>query len=103
MLGSLPGLVVLDEIQQLPELFSTLQVLVDRLDNQARFIILSSASPQLIRNASESLAGRVEFIELNEFNLSETGSAARYNFAIHLDGKRMLFLLTKQVNGLQYA
>ena len=76
VLGSLQGLVVLDEIQQMPELFSTLRVLVDRPDNQARFIILGSASPQLIRNASESLAGRIEFIELNGFDLSETGSAA---------------------------
>ncbi len=76
VLGGLQGLVVLDEIQQMPELFSTLRVLVDRPDNQARFIILDSASPQLIRRASESLAGRVEFIELNGFDLSETGSAA---------------------------
>ena len=76
VLGSLQGLVVLDEIQQMPELFSTLRVLVDRPDNQARFIILGSASPQLIRNASESLAGRVEFIELNGFDLSETGKSA---------------------------
>jgi hypothetical protein len=76
VLGGLQGLVVLDEIQQMPELFSTLRVLVDRTDNQARFIILGSASPQLIRRASESLAGRVEFIELNGFDLSETGNAA---------------------------
>lgn len=75
VLGGLSGLVVLDEIQQMPELFSTLRVLVDRPDNQAHFIILGSASPQLIRHASESLAGRVEFIELNGFDLSETGSA----------------------------
>ena len=75
MLGSLQGLVVLDEIQQMPELFSTLRVLVDRPENQACFLILGSASPQLIRRASESLAGRVEFIELNSFDLSETGSA----------------------------
>jgi len=74
VLGSLQGLVVLDEIQQMPELFSVLRVLVDRPENQARFIILGSASPQLIRRASESLAGRVEFIELNGFDLSETGS-----------------------------
>lgn len=76
VLGSLQGLVVLDEIQQMPELFSTLRILVDRPENQVHFIILGSASPQLIRNASESLAGRVEFIELNGFDLSETGSAA---------------------------
>ncbi len=76
VLGSLQGLVVLDEIQQLPELFSTLRVLVDRLDNQARFIFLGTVSPQLIRNATESLAGRVELIDLNGFDLSETGSDA---------------------------
>jgi hypothetical protein len=74
-LAGLQGLVVLDEIQQMPELFSTLRVLVDRPENQARFIIIGSASPQLVRRASESLAGRVEFIELNGFDLSETGSA----------------------------
>ncbi len=76
VLGGLQGLVVLDEIQQMPELFSVLRVLVDRPENQARFIILGSASPQLIRSASKSLAGRVEFIELSGFDLSETGSAA---------------------------
>ena len=76
VLGSLQGLVILDEIQQMPELFSVLRVLVDRTDNQARFVILGSASPQLIRNASESLAGRVEFIEMSGFDLVETGSEA---------------------------
>lgn len=75
-LGGLQGLVILDEIQQMPELFSVLRVLVDRPANVARYIILGSASPQLIRRASESLAGRVEFIELSGFNLTETGRAA---------------------------
>jgi uncharacterized protein len=74
VLGNLEGLVVLDEIQQMPELFATLRVLVDRPENKARLIILGSASPQIIRNASDSLAGRVEFIELDGFSLSETGS-----------------------------
>jgi predicted AAA+ superfamily ATPase len=82
VLGSLPGLVIIDEIQRMPELFSTLRVLADRPEERAqgnqsrRFVILGSASPQLIRHASESLAGRVEFIELNVFDLSETGSAS---------------------------
>jgi len=75
VLGSQRGLVVLDEIQQMPELFGTLRVLVDRQENKARFLILGSASPQLIRNASDSLAGRVEFIELEGFNLFETGTS----------------------------
>ncbi len=71
MLGSLKGLVILDEIQLKPELFSALRVLVDKPGNQTRFLILGSASPHLIKNASETLAGRVEFVELSGFNLSE--------------------------------
>lgn len=74
MLGSLTDLVVLDEIQEMPELFQVLRVLVDRPDNQARFLILGSASPEIIKSASESLAGRLEFIELQGFDLSETGT-----------------------------
>ncbi len=73
MLGSLHGLVVLDEIQEMPELFQVLRVLVDRPENQARFLILGSASPEIIKFASETLAGRLEFIELQGFDLSETG------------------------------
>ncbi len=75
-LGSLSGLVVLDEIQTRPELFQVLRVQVDRPDNKARFLILGSASPQIVKNVSETLAGRVEFIELTGFNLVETGADA---------------------------
>ncbi len=74
MLGSLSGLVVLDEIQEMPELFQVLRVLVDRPENQARFLILGSASPDIIRSASETLAGRLEFIELQGFDISEIGA-----------------------------
>ncbi|MEA3548766.1 MAG: ATP-binding protein [Thermodesulfobacteriota bacterium] len=73
MLGSLKGLVILDEIQIMPELFSVLRVLVDRPDNQTKFLILGSASPHIIKNVSETLAGRTEFIELSGFNVEETG------------------------------
>lgn len=76
MLGSLDGLVVLDEIQVMPELFRVLRVLVDRPENQARFLILGSASPDIVKNVSETLAGRVEFIELSGFDLSEVGGDA---------------------------
>lgn len=75
-LGELKGLVVIDEIQTLPELFRVLRVLVDRPTSQARFLILGSASPDIIRNVSETLAGRVEFVELAGFDLGETGAAA---------------------------
>lgn len=74
VLGGLDGLVILDEIQVMPELFPVLRVLVDRPENQARFLILGSASPALVKSASESLAGRVEFIELSGFDLSEVGA-----------------------------
>lgn len=74
VLGALEGLVVLDEIQRMPELFQVLRVLVDRPENKARFLILGSASPTIIKATSETLAGRVEFIELVGFDLTETGN-----------------------------
>ena len=73
MLGSLQGPVIIDEIQAMPELFRVLRVLVDRPGKNTRFLILGSASPDLVKNASESLAGRVEFVELSGFSLHETG------------------------------
>jgi uncharacterized protein len=74
MLGSLKGLVVLDEIQTMPALFNVLRVLADRPRNPARFLVLGSASPEIVKRTSESLAGRVEFVELSGFDLFETGA-----------------------------
>lgn len=74
VLGAFEGLVVLDEIQNNPSLFETLRVLVDRPRNRARFLILGSASPTIVRGVSETLAGRIEFIELSGFDLREKGS-----------------------------
>lgn len=68
------GLVVLDEIQARPELFAVLRVLVDRAPSSTRFLVLGSASPDLVKGASETLAGRVEFVELGGFDLRETGA-----------------------------
>ena len=73
-LGELEGLVILDEIQLMPELFSVLRVLVDRQDRQRNFLILGSASPQVVKGVSESLAGRVEFLELGGFDIEEIGT-----------------------------
>jgi len=73
VLGAAKGLVVIDEIQVMPKLFQTLRVLVDRSDS-ARYLILGSASPDIVRGASETLAGRVEFIELTGFGLEEIGA-----------------------------
>ncbi len=78
-LGELQGLVVLDEIQLFPRLLQALRVLVDRDAGNARFLILGSASPDLIRDTSESLAGRIEFIDITGFDLKETGSETLYS------------------------
>jgi hypothetical protein len=73
-LERLSGLVILDEIQRRPELFELLRVLVDRPQNPSRFLLLVSASPRLVKGVSESLAGRIGFIDLSGFDLSEVGA-----------------------------
>lgn len=70
-LSPLKGTVVIDEAQRQPGLFPVLRVLADREHQPARFLILGSASPELSRQASESLAGRVEIVELRGFGLDE--------------------------------
>ncbi|MGE0802906.1 MAG: ATP-binding protein [Lautropia sp.] len=77
-LEALSGLVVIDEVQRQPELFPLLRVLVDRPGADARFLILGSASPALLRQTSESLAGRIEAIEMNPFSLEEVGRDAQF-------------------------
>ncbi len=72
-LGAMRGLVVLDEIQQRPELFPVLRVLADRRPLPARFLVLGSAAPTLLRQGSESLAGRIAFHELPALSLDEVG------------------------------
>lgn len=75
-LAPLRGLVVIDEVQRRPDLFPVLRVLADRRDVPARFLILGSAAGDLLRQSSESLAGRVERIEMGGFDLSEAGAEA---------------------------
>lgn len=72
-LEPLRGLVVLDEIQRRPDLMSVLRVLLDRTPLPARFLILGSASPDIIRGTAESLAGRIAFVDMHGFNLMEAG------------------------------
>lgn len=74
-LEPLRGLVVIDEIQRRPDLFPVLRVLADRPRKPARFLVLGSASPELLRQSSESLAGRVAYHELGGFSLEDVGSA----------------------------
>lgn len=70
-LQDLKGLVVIDEVQRRPDLFPVLRVLADRKPLPARFLILGSASPDLLRQSSESLAGRLELICMSGFSLAE--------------------------------
>ena len=72
-LSSLKGLVVIDEVQRRPDLFPVLRVLVDRKGYEGRFLILGSASGDLLRQSSETLAGRMETLTLSGFNLAELG------------------------------
>ena len=72
VLEKLEGLVIIDEIQLMPSLFATLRVLVDREDSKARFLILGSASRELINKSAETLAGRIAYIELPPFSYLET-------------------------------
>ncbi len=73
-LKHIKGLIIIDEIQLMPELFPILRVLVDQSSDNGQFLILGSASPNLVKNASESLAERVEFVDLQGFDLTETGN-----------------------------
>jgi uncharacterized protein len=75
-LGPLQGLVVLDEIQRRPDLFPVLRVLVDRPGSPVKFLVLGSASPDLLRQTSESLAGRIGYHRLPGLALDESGPAA---------------------------
>ena len=71
VLEDMRGLVVIDEVQRRPELFPVLRVLADRRPWPARFLVLGSASPALIRQSSESLAGRVHYYRLGGLGLDE--------------------------------
>ncbi|MDD5657627.1 MAG: ATP-binding protein [Elusimicrobia bacterium] len=75
-LEALRGLVILDEVQRRPDIFAALRVLADRRPLPARFLILGSASPDLLKQSSESLAGRISYHELPGFSLAEVGPSA---------------------------
>lgn len=76
-LKELKGLVVIDEIQRHSDLFPVLRVLVDRPKSQSKFLVLGSASPDLLRQSSETLAGRIFYHELSGFALDEVGVSNR--------------------------
>src|SRR5436190_24334704 len=76
-LRPLKRLVVIDEIQRRPDLFALLRVLADGKPLPARFLILGSASPDLLKQSSESLAGRLETIPLEGLRLADLGAQAQ--------------------------
>ncbi len=82
-LEPLRGLVILDEIQRCPELFPVLRVLADRPETPARFLVLGSASPHLLRQSSETLAGRIAYHELGGFDLEEVEPARWETLWVH--------------------
>jgi predicted AAA+ superfamily ATPase len=75
-LSGLKGLIVMDEVQKLPEIFPLIRVLVDA-DSEKRFLILGSASKELIHQSSETLAGRISYIEITPFSYSEVEDLQR--------------------------
>lgn len=77
-LSPLRGLVVIDEVQRRPNLFPVLRVLADREGQRAQFLVLGSASGDLLRQTSESLAGRMERVTLGGFGLGEVGPEAEH-------------------------
>ncbi len=69
-------LTVIDEVQRRPDLFPLLRILADASERKGRYLILGSAAPSVLKGVSESLAGRVELVELGGFDLSELGPGA---------------------------
>ena len=78
-LEPLRGLIIIDEVQLKPDVFPVLRVLADRRPLPARFLVLGSASPDLLRSSSESLAGRITYINMSGFHLNEVGPGSLRN------------------------
>ena len=84
-LSRLRGLIVVDEVQRMPQLFPVLRVLLDRSDAPGQYLLLGSASPALLRGSGESLLGRVETIEVGGFDLAEVSNAGAPSCAAAAD------------------
>jgi predicted AAA+ superfamily ATPase len=100
-LRPLKGLVVIDEIQRRPDLFPVLRVLSDRRGTPARFLILGSASGNLMRQTSESLAGRIERIAIGGFSLAEAGFESEHRLWLR-GGLPPSFLAESDVNSITW-
>jgi len=100
-LRPLKGLVVIDEVQRRPDLFPVLRVLSDRIDTPAQFLILGSASGNLMRQTSESLAGRMERIAIGGFSMAELGSKDEQQLWLR-GGLPLSFLAGSDVNSIAW-
>lgn len=100
-LRPLNGLVVIDEIQRRPELFPILRVLADRKGTPARYLILGSASGNLMRQTLESLAGRMERIVISGFSLAELGSESEQQLWLR-GGLPLSFLAESDADSLAW-
>ncbi|VAW60645.1 Uncharacterized protein Rv2008c/MT2064 [hydrothermal vent metagenome] len=100
-LESLQGLIVIDEIQRRAELFPVLRVLVDRKSFAGQFLILGSASGDLLRQSSETLAGRMETLNLRGFSLLELGESARQQHWLR-GGFPLSYLALSEVDSLAW-
>lgn len=98
-LAGLEGLVVIDEVQRRPDLFPVLRVLVDRPHRETRFLILGSASPDLLQQSSETLAGRVVHHELGGLALDEVGVEAGDDLWLRGGFPRSLLAPSIEVSG----
>jgi hypothetical protein len=101
VLRPLKGLVVLDEVQRRPDLFTQLRVLVDEPRANRRFLVLGSASPELLRQTSETLAGRIAYHELSGFSLDEVGVEA-WSKLWHRGGFPRSFLARSEAESLRW-
>ena len=100
-LEPLRGLVVLDEIQRRPDLMPVLRVLLDRDPLPAKFLLLGSTSPDLMRGASDSLAGRVAFVDMHGLTLSETGGQSMKNLWLR-GGFPLAFTAAAEEDSMQW-
>jgi len=100
-LGSLKGLIVIDEIQRRPALFPVLRVLVDRKAFSGQFLILGSASGALLRQSSETLAGRMETLNLRGFSLMELKHSVQQRHWLR-GGFPLSYLAESEANSLAW-
>lgn len=101
VLRPLTGLIVLDEVQRRPDLFTQLRVLVDEPKTRRKFLVLGSASPELLRQTSETLAGRIAYHELAGLSLEEVGRQ-HWSKLWHRGGFPRSFLARSESDSLQW-